>query len=137
MEASSRASRWGTWGSTAAAPPPPPTPDVCVAVAKTLGGVVHAWAMEVRVRGYGAPLGQLPDNFAKLRAELRVVFPEVPVKIRSYVLLWGTGLQGTIYTLVLEGVPDGWHKYVVHSADNCISHKEWTLLQRAPERPAY
>ena len=66
-----------------------------------------------------------------------MVFPDNAVKARFHVPLRDTGLQGAVYTLVLERVPDGWHEYVVHSADSHIPHKRWTLLQRAPKRPAY
>ena len=77
-----------------------------------LGGIIQTPAVEVLVRGYGAGLGQPADDFANLRKELHTVFPDTHIKVGKWVPLRDTGLRGAVYTVVLEGVPDGGDGYV-------------------------
>ena len=69
------------------------------------------------MHGYGAALGPPTDDFANLRKEPRSVFPDSPIKVCSCVPLRDTGLRSADYTFLLEGVPDCWDRYVLHSMD--------------------
>ena len=108
-----------------------------MAIAKALDGAANAPAVEVRVRGYAAALGQPADDYAALRAELKRIFPETPIRLRSCVPMANTGLHKPVYTLALEGVPKDLTEHTVRSVDSRLPDRMWTLVQRGPRRAAY
>ena len=111
-----------TWGGGWA------PPELRAAIAKALGGGVLVPAVEVQMRGYGAALGQPADDYAALRSELKRVFPDTPVRLRSCTPMSNTGLQRAVYTLVLEGIPEGWSEHPVRCGDSRVPDKMWARL---------
>ena len=65
------------------------------------------------------------------------MFPDMPVRLRSCAPIANTGLQRPVYTLVLEGIPEGWTEHTVRSGDSRVPDKTWAVLQRGPRKTAY